>query len=858
MNNNEDYSKKIFKRPVSWLMGRELLAGLKWITAYALMGDKLDPKDWMATETIKPPPPKNKGKDAYWFDYIADTGDGMSAVYNIAYLCMSDLWIDKDSSMGPDKVALAADSTYKQHLPRGEFLFVGGDTAYHIADTASITERFLTPFNWAYSDLSNSGKTVDKRPIYGIPANHDYYDALDGFNRQFRKPITEESNKQIANDPKAPPLGLSGFERTQTASYVALQLPFDWWLWGLDSQDGKMDIRQQAFFVSSFAPDLVNQGEIFDEPRKDKIQQGLQERVPAKLIVTTPEPSTVFGKWAKTDAAIVKTFARLGLAPSFLKDKNGSLNTNKCRLDISGDIHHYERYWGNTQENPKPNYASVVAGGGGAFLHPSHTDIGEVPKQKVFPSHKDSHKLITETILKPWNIFQGGYIWLAGAFIAFLGYFAVTIPKSTSSLFFETAWPIEPSQDMLLKIKAELDTSTITEKFGCCSGYYSFDLIYIVLFAAFLGWWLWNTPKYFKKKVDGNDIKYGDQKVWKREVKLFLLPVILGFIPLLFFILRSHEQLPHSFLAGLLIDFFFIAAMLLFGLSRRYSDILIDRARFHRETPLPLMPSWIYTRFGIIPEVTFESVSLWILNLIGTAYAVFGFLRYGVYSSSVMTFDLMIAIVWLLSTVGLIALAWFVPGRFTGSKVRFAVIGLWHAVLQVGVPVCLVLHSSWTVMLVTLITTGVITVLAGKFFTQDFLYKDKKAPLSLADQKKIGNLLFATWGIVGIFVLLAASWGDTDTIAVTGWRLLAAFFLGASFSCIWFGWYLAVSLAFHGHNNEAGGGARSERYRHMIRFKLTENTLTGYVIGIDNPVTDFSGNEAPKFWLVDVFTLHAQ
>jgi len=40
----------------------------------------------------------------------------------------------------------------------------------------------------------------------------------------------------------------------------------------------------------------------------------------------------------------------------------------------------------------------------------------------------------------------------------------------------------------------------------------------------------------------------------------------------------------------------------------------------------------------------------------------------------------------------------------------------------------------------------------------------------------------------------------------------------------------------------------------MIRFKLTENTLTGYVIGIDTPTKKV----APKFHLVDVFILQAK
>lgn len=836
----EDYcDRKNFKRPVSWLMGRELLAGLKWIAAYAFMGDKLDPKDWMVAEIITPPRSNNNASDPYWFDYIADTGDGMNAVYNIAYLCMSELWVDKDNRLGVENVALSPDSSRSQHLPRGEFLFVGGDTAYHIADTASLKERFQLPFNCACLDIMRTSKAVDQRPIYGVPANHDYYDALDGFNRQFCKPIGGDSHNPLLNDPKDPQLGLLGFERTQTSSYVALQLPFDWCLWGFDSQEGKMDKRQQAFFVASFHPELVRTGELFNKENKEKTLKELQERVPAKLIVTTPEPSTVFGKWASEDADIAKTFGYLGLEPSFLKDKLGKLRKDKCRLDISGDIHHYERYWGTSPNDTKPsNYASVVAGGGGAFLHPSHTDVDEVQQQAVYPSRKDSHRLITQSILNPVSIWQGGYIWLAGAFIAFLTYFAVTIPQSTWSLFELLPDPLRPpasGQDFLSTIRVALDASLITLSKNCCSNTYIFDLAYIVLFTALLGYWLWKTPEHFEhlvsaKKTDKN--AYDPE--WNRTIIFFILPIVVGFVPLFFLNQWSRDELPNSFLAGALIDLFFVAALLLFGLSRRYSNILIDYAKFNREPPWASVPLWVFNGFGIL-------------------YAVFGFLRYGAYSASIMTFNLLMIIVWLLATVGLIALAAFSGAHLlqTSGKIKFAFIGLWHAILQIGTPVCLMLYSDWTTILGISSITLVITFLAGQLFTKDFLIKD----FSLTDQNKIGIMLLAAWGIVGACVLFAASQGDP--IAVNGWRLLAAFMLGAVFSCIWFGWYLAVTLAFHGHNNEAGGGARSECYRHMIRFKLTENTLTGYIIGVDKPTTDFSTTEPPKFRLVDVFTINS-
>ena len=717
---NDNCDRKNFKRPVSWLMGRELLAGLKWIAAYAFMGDKLDAKDWMVAEIITPPRSNNNANDPYWFDYIADTGDGMSAVYNIAYLCMSELWIDKNNSLGVNNVALAADATCTQHLPRGEFLFIGGDTAYHIADTASLKERFQTPFNCAALDIIHTSKAVDQRPIYGVPANHDYYDALDGFNRQFCKPIGGDSHNPLLNDPKDPQLGLLGFERTQTSSYVSLQLPFDWCLWGLDSQEGKMDKRQQAFFVSGFYPELVRNGELFNNKNKDKTLKELQERVPTKLIVTTPEPSTVFGKWALDDADIVITFERLGLEPSFLKKKEGELRKDKCRLDISGDIHHYERYWGNSlNDNKLTNYASVVAGGGGAFLHPSHTDIDEVKKQAIYPSRKDSHRLITQSILNPVSIWQGGYIWLTGAFIAFLSYFAVTMPHSTWSLFKllpENLRPLDSGQDFLSTIRVAMDASVITLSKNCCSNTYFFDLSYILLFTALLGYWLWKTPKHFEhlvntKTTDNN--AYNPE--WVRTINLFILPIVAGFLPLLFLNQWSRNELPDSFLAGALIDLFFAAAMLLFSLSRRYSNILIDYAKSNREPPWASVPLWVFNVFGIL-------------------YAVFGFLRYGAYSASIMTFDLLMIIVWLLATVGLVALAAFLGANLlpTSGKIRFAVIGAWHAILQIGVPVCLMLYSDWTTILIISSITLAITFLAGQLFTRDILIKD----FSLTDQKK--------------------------------------------------------------------------------------------------------------------------
>jgi len=189
-------AEREFERPVAWLLGQQLLAGIKWIALYASYGEKLDARDWMRAERVdwmraEPVPRFDVKGDEFWFDYIADSGDGQKAVYNIAYLCQGDLWLPQAGSQpGAGIVSLKpVDNGYP--LPRGKFLLVGGDTAYHIADYETLAERFCKPLNWAYDDRRSAGETPSRTYIYGIPGNHDYYDALDGFNRQFLKPITE-------------------------------------------------------------------------------------------------------------------------------------------------------------------------------------------------------------------------------------------------------------------------------------------------------------------------------------------------------------------------------------------------------------------------------------------------------------------------------------------------------------------------------------------------------------------------------------------------------------------------------------------------------------------------------------------
>jgi hypothetical protein len=478
--------KRLFEGPVAWLFGRQLIGSIKSILLYAAYGKKLDPRDWMDAgvfpdrdrrtalqfwrERAATPPRQEVGADAerfwdergeFWFDYIADTGDGSAATYSVAYLCAGDLYVNsrEEDALRSEPFVWTGATKPKEGsqvtLPRGEFLLVGGDTSYHVSDYITLANRFQLPFTWAYEDLvedlGDAATGLPNRPLFGIPGNHDYYDQLDGFRRQFRRAVDAEPGLGPPPPPDptrlTPQLCIPGYVRCQIASYVALQLPFEWWLWGLDTEVGQIDKRQQRFFRQLCASGGTDG----------------QVSPPKKLIVATCAPTTVFGKYASVnDEKAYDAIVQLGLPTPFRprKEENGSvteagdaqLKAGGCRLDLSGDVHQYARYWGpcrpggqarlraKQQAPSAESYASIVSGLGGAFHHSTRTYLDEVQEQTLYPNEVDSTSAIASRLLAVRHIARGGFIWLAGAVIAFVITFAANVPQSSREIINNFIW----------------------------------------------------------------------------------------------------------------------------------------------------------------------------------------------------------------------------------------------------------------------------------------------------------------------------------------------------------------------------------------------------------------------------------
>jgi hypothetical protein len=939
-----------FKRPVSWLVGRDLIAGMKWIALYTAFKGKLDPRDWMKprvypykdkdqcmkfwrrrsdrawqwkvandsfwqaynakTQNADPQAPfwrSNEGTDQeeFWFDYIADSGDGQMAMYNVAYLCLNDMWAD--GSVATDNPSPPASSdeaevrfeTSDRHntlLPRGQFLFVGGDTAYHISDYSTLSERFQHPFRWAFSSLRgflgeknrlNATPTEDgniplldaqgnklrwdtepARPIFAVPGNHDYYDVIDGFNRQFRRPATPEHGRKLA----PPQLSIPGFERYQESSYVALHLPFDWWFLGLDTEVSELDVRQQVFF--------------FD------LKDPVTGQLPDKLIIATPEPTTVFRRCKPEDDKTLQAFKQLGLGRQFLTcDPPETVVPPKIRLDLSGDVHHYARYYGpNTKQLADSrlhadNYASVVAGGGGAFHHPTTTKVDKgVEEQTIYPPPDISRNAVAPKVFDLRNIWHGGYVWLFGMIVAWVVYFAATVPRTSKEVvdwfFSALKLPFVPDSSFPMSWYAVQGYTGAYQP-----GEYWLSTALLVLAFAPLIWAILRFNKIIQQLItvpvvidwDAEPPSLDQLPILYRD----LIPIGVATFASLGLFLSGVWQYAvdvqdpglHPFSCSLLILYHLALASALVVLSVQNSEWLTHRVKFV-----------MGTKYDYVPLSIVASIALLI--------ALFGVWVFGYYPSAYVLSDIIFALVALGLLLALIGVGYSVGGKLQRlpGKILMALTGLWHAVLQLAAPLLLVRIGDWKAIGLALVAVAIFSGISIPWTRISIpgigvWLMRWKSPAARW-------LLTAAWVVFGAVILLLPAWFHerSNVVTVVGFEtqyyssflpqswmdsiqhfyasnnhnplwfvstimiisLAMAVVLGFLLSMAWLSWYFAVALGFNGHNNEVGGAARIEEYKHIVRIRLRNRDLTAFVIAFDKPEAE-GKNLKPK--LVDVFQL---
>ncbi|KAK9270823.1 hypothetical protein L1049_026409 [Liquidambar formosana] len=326
-------------------------------------------------------------KEDLWFDFMADTGDGGNSSYAVARLLAQ-----------PSIQLTCGDSEHV--LPRGDLLLIGGDLAYPNPSAFTYERRLFCPFEYALQPPMwykpeliavnkpelpcgvSELKQYDGPQCFIIPGNHDWFDGLNTFMRY----ICHKS-------------WLGGWLMPQKKSYFALQLPKRWWVFGLDlALHGDIDVYQFKFFS-----ELV----------KDKV--GVDDCV----IIMTHEPSWLLDwYWNDVSGKNVTHLIR-----DYLK--------GRCKLRMSGDLHHYMRHSYVKSDNPVYVQHLLVNGCGGAFLHPTHVFSNfnkfcgtSYESKAAYPSFEDSSRIALGNILKfrkkNWQFdFIGGIIYFILAFSMF-------------------------------------------------------------------------------------------------------------------------------------------------------------------------------------------------------------------------------------------------------------------------------------------------------------------------------------------------------------------------------------------------------------------------------------------------------
>jgi hypothetical protein len=282
---------------------------------------------------------------------------------------------------------------------RTDLLIFGGDQVYPAPTREAYQERLEDVYAAAYCDVA------DKPQVFAIPGNHDWYDSLVAFRRLF---CTKRR--------------FGGMPTAQASSYFALKLPARTWLFGVDIQlSSDIDGPQLNWFDALTTLEL---------------------RGGDRVILIVPEPFWVYRARYPNDAAYSERNLDL------LRQKIEHAGARIVAF-VAGDEHHYARY-----ASADPNAPTLLtAGGGGAFLHPTHSLPERVVAgasyelKSTFPARATSFALTFRNV--GFALINWRFALLIGAFYATVSYLfgdpaLAAQPTFMARFAHLVAGPIEP------------------------------------------------------------------------------------------------------------------------------------------------------------------------------------------------------------------------------------------------------------------------------------------------------------------------------------------------------------------------------------------------------------------------------
>jgi tetratricopeptide (TPR) repeat protein len=267
-----------------------------------------------------------------WVDYVSDLGDGFDPTMAVAFQLTRPaltLPIDRSGEL-PEPPG---------RLPRGRLLVMGGDQVYPHSSAEGYRRQTILPYRMAAeAQRYGTPPTVEHNDLVAIPGNHDWYGGPEHFEDVFVN----------ADD-------FAGHYRLQQSErWWAVQLPKGWWMWGIDTAlDNTLNADQVAYFQQAAA--LLADGD--------------------RVIICSPVPLWQLRQKRPEEYFALRAFLRTEIL------QRGA----RTPLFLSGDSHFFAHYWrvdGVTDEH------HITAGGGGAFMQPTHNLPEQVPYETGTPEFK--------------------------------------------------------------------------------------------------------------------------------------------------------------------------------------------------------------------------------------------------------------------------------------------------------------------------------------------------------------------------------------------------------------------------------------------------------------------------------------
>jgi len=296
---------------VAWLHPLELArtAYHAWLSTEAM--PYLDRREMLAALDTDPDkknvfPRRPPSKDGVWIDFVADVGDSWEATHAVATL------------MARDELKVHGRDT---PLPHADLVVIGGDLIYPTPTRDGYRRRTREPFGSAFPQPDGPRR----RHLVAIPGNHDWYDGLNSFVREFCQGGW-----------------LGGWELLQSRSYFAIKiLEGGWWVWGIDiALDTRIDPAQQDYFLDI----LMN-------------RSGYPPFNPGdRVILCTAKPSWLHSRYSDDAYQNLEFLVR-----EFIGQHGGVV-----AMMLSGDLHHYSRY------SSDQGHQFITSGSGGAYLMGTH------------------------------------------------------------------------------------------------------------------------------------------------------------------------------------------------------------------------------------------------------------------------------------------------------------------------------------------------------------------------------------------------------------------------------------------------------------------------------------------------------